>query len=70
MENDFKCRCHNPPPWGEFVRGKDYTWTYVIDAVVVYDDNGCEYDFKDIEFLLYFIKCKDLQDISGWEISR
>lgn len=51
------CICYRLPPKGEFVVGKEYPWTWVIDGLIVKDENGMGIDFRnEIFFLIYFKK--------------
>ena len=52
-----KCICYDLPPKGRFLIGKEYVWEYVIDGIVVEDEDGDEIDFNnEISLLYYFIK--------------
>lgn len=50
------CTCHHLPPEGAFHIGKEYPWQYVIDGIVVEDENGIRICFNEIIFLIYFKK--------------
>lgn len=55
-ENGFfkECTCYCLPPEGKFIIGKIYSWRYIIDGIVVTDENGREIYFDEIKFLWYF----------------
>ena len=55
-ENFDTCRCRNAPPEGNFIRNNYYKYTYVIDAIDVYDEDNNEYSYDDYTFLWYFEK--------------
>lgn len=50
------CECYCLPEAGRFVIGERYRWNYVIDGIVVGDEDGKEIDFDEIRFLWYFKK--------------
>lgn len=52
----YICRCNNLPPEGNFIKGKEYEWDYIIDATYIIDDNGEQVVFDDIKFYWYFTK--------------
>ena len=50
------CKCHHVPPTGVFIKQKTYCWEFVIDGIVVTDENDDKLIFDDITFLWYFTK--------------
>ena len=55
-ENGFfkKCACYCLPMEGEFIIGNIYSWHYIVDGIVVTDENGKEIQFDEIKFLWFF----------------
>ena len=51
-----KCRCHHLPKEGSFKAGVEYKYSYIIDGIIVIDDNGNRFVFNDYTFLWYFTK--------------
>ena len=51
-----KCRCHHIPKEGSFIVGAEYAYSYIIDGIIVIDDNGNRVVFNDYTFLWYFTK--------------
>ncbi len=59
--NNNLCKCHHVPPHGSFYVGKKYRWTWGIDCIGFYDDDGKLVSFNEIEYLWYFSNIKDSQ---------
>ena len=51
-----KCRCHHIPKEGCFQIESEYEYSYIIDGIIVIDDNGNRFVFNDYTFLWYFTK--------------
>jgi hypothetical protein len=50
------CECFILPSKGVFIVGNKYTWDYIIDGIVVIDENQCNIFFGEIESYWYFKK--------------
>lgn len=48
------CRCLRPPKTGSFKRDELYRWTYIIDALRVFDDAGTQWEADELCFSTYF----------------
>ncbi len=51
-----KCKCHHIPKEGCFQIGAEYEYSYIIDGIIVIDENGNMFVFNDYTFLWYFTK--------------
>lgn len=56
MKNYYNCICINNPKGYSFEKGKIYQFTYLIDAINVFDDKNNEFSTDEIHFLWYFRK--------------
>lgn len=48
------CECYKLPPYGNFIVGKKYIWSFIIDGVSVKDENEDTICFTEIKWLWYF----------------
>ena len=55
MNNQF-CICYELPEQGNFFLGKQYMWGYVIDGIIVKDEDDVKILFDEIKWLWYFQK--------------
>lgn len=54
MNNQF-CTCYEQPEQGKFLVGKQYMWDYVIDGIIVKDEDDVKILFDEIKWLWYFV---------------
>ena len=48
------CRCIRPPKNGDFVRDELYRWSWTIDGMIAYDNNGSKWSADEIGFAKHF----------------
>ena len=58
--NEKLFKCIALPKVGVFTKGEVYEWTWCMDGIIVFDDNGAQVVFGENEAFQYF------SVLSGW----